>query len=198
MRPCASVAGHALHAVHAALVADLAEHGLAGDLENDLPQPAQFGGVALHLFHLQAVRLRIAVVHAVKIGREERRFVAPGAGADFHDGVAILVLIRRQERDLDLLLRAADALLQRRDFRRGHLGQFGVGIPGQFLVFAQFHLRLAIALPEVEQLLGAGVLAHHVARLFRVGIEIGRGNGGFQFAEAVGLFGNERGEIHGM
>ena len=192
MRPCASVAGHALHAVHAALVADLAEHGLAGDLEDDFPQAAQLGGVALHLLHLQAVRLGVAVVHAVEIGGEKRRLVAAGAGADFHDGVAVLVFIRRQERDLDLFLRAGDALLQRRDFRRGHLGQLGIGAPGQLLVFAQLHLRLAIAFPQVEQFLGAGVLPHHVAGLFRVGVEIRRGNGRFEFAEAVGLFFDER------
>ena len=50
-----------------------------------------------HRLPAEAVSLGIALVHAVEVGREERGFVAAGAGPDLHDGVAVVVRIARDE-----------------------------------------------------------------------------------------------------
>ena len=60
--------GHALHAVHAALVAEAAENGCAGDTENDLTQAAQIGRTGFKLFDFEAQRIGVAAIHAVQIG----------------------------------------------------------------------------------------------------------------------------------
>ncbi len=83
--------GHALDTVHADLVAHLAEDGLTGQAEDDFLQAAQIGLAGVHGLHFAAdCAFRKAAVHAIEVGRKERRLGAAGAGADFHDGVAVL------------------------------------------------------------------------------------------------------------
>ena len=107
---------HALHAMHAALEAQLPKDVLARDLEDRFAQSAELRRTRLEVFDLQARRFRVAVVHAVKIGGEDCRLAAAGAGADFDDRVAILVLVRRQQRDLEIALELGDAFLELREF----------------------------------------------------------------------------------
>ena len=57
--------------------------------------------------------------------REERRLVAARACANFDDGVALVERVVRNQQRLELLLQAADSLLQLRDLTLrlgGHLG----------------------------------------------------------------------------
>ena len=68
-------------------------------------RPPSSDGLRFELLDLELVGLGVAAVHAVEIGGKERGFVAAGAGADFDDGVAVFVLVRREQEDLDLLLR---------------------------------------------------------------------------------------------
>ena len=81
MRPCASVSGHALDAVDAALVLQSRVGALALDLEDDLLQAADAALAVRHHFDLPAAVLGVARVHAEEVGREERGFVAARAGA---------------------------------------------------------------------------------------------------------------------
>ena len=61
---------------------------------------------------LPALPLGVARVHAEEVGREERRFVAAGAGADFEDDVLRVVRILRDEQHLQLGEQRVAALLE--------------------------------------------------------------------------------------
>ena len=62
----------------------------------------------------QPLRIGVARIHAEEIGREKRRFVAAGAGADFQDRALFVGCILGQKRDAKLLLESRDALGKRR------------------------------------------------------------------------------------
>ena len=99
IRPDASVDRHALDAVHAGLELEPRVGSVAADLGDDLLEPA---GPALrgreHL-HLPSPPFRVAGVHPVQVGGEQRRLVAAGAGAHLDDHVAVVVRIARHELD---------------------------------------------------------------------------------------------------
>ena len=82
---------HALHAVHAALVLQLAVDALALDQRDDFLDAAGVGVAGRHHLELPALALGVARVHAEQVGGEQRRFVAAGAGADFEDDVLLVV-----------------------------------------------------------------------------------------------------------
>ena len=75
---------------------EAAEAGL-GEVE-DFEPPAAQGGITL--------------IHAKERGGEQRRLLPAGAGADLEDGVARVVGILWQQRQLDLLLERGEALAQ--------------------------------------------------------------------------------------
>ena len=125
---------HALHAMHAALVTQLSENRFAGDLEDHFLQAAELGRAGFEVLDFQSGGFRVAVIHPVKISREDRRFAPAGAGADFHDGVAVFVFVRRQERELHVALQIGDAFLERRDFFLRHLREVVVVGSGEFAI----------------------------------------------------------------
>ena len=51
----------------------------------------------------------VAAVHAEEIAREQRRLVAPGPGADFQDGAALIGGIARQQRQPKLLCQVLES-----------------------------------------------------------------------------------------
>ena len=84
VNPAARLGGrHALHAVHAALVFQLAVDTAPFDGRDHFLQSADARVARRHHFDAPALALRELVVHAEQLGREQRRFVAARAGADF-------------------------------------------------------------------------------------------------------------------
>ena len=63
--------------------------------------------LAVRISRLPAMPLGVADVHAEQLGREERRLLAAGAGADLDDDVAVVVGVARQQ--LDAAARPAGA-----------------------------------------------------------------------------------------
>src|SRR5947209_7868403 len=96
--------GHALHAVHAAFVLELAVHFVAANQRDHFLQPAHWRFAAGRYFKFPALRLAVPRVHAKNLGREQRCLIAAGSGADFEHHVLFVVRILRQQQDLELLL----------------------------------------------------------------------------------------------
>ena len=89
--------GHALDAVHAALVLQLAVDAAPLDHRDDFLEPADAGVVARHELDPPALALRVPAVHPKQLGGEQRRFVAAGAGPDFEHDVLLVVRVLRDE-----------------------------------------------------------------------------------------------------
>jgi hypothetical protein len=96
--------------------------------------------------------LAVAGVHPVKLGGEERRLVAAGAGADLHDGGAVVERImgdeERLEPTLGVLYRFDETLL------------FGARLGGQLGVVRIHELarlrQVVLVLPEAARQLDYG------------------------------------------
>ena len=141
MRPCVSVAGHALDAVHAGLPAQQAE-GLGSAHGDDRLLDAAEGAVAQrHRLPTEAVTLGEALVHAVEVGGEQRRLVAAGAGADLHDGVAIVVRIARDEQLVQLRLDRGDLRREAGQIGPGQRSKLGIRLVGELPSLFQFTLQ---------------------------------------------------------
>ena len=99
-----------------------------------------------HDFGLPALKLAIALIHAQQIGREQRRLVAAGAGADFHDGRGIVGRVPRQKRDAQLVIELFQPLLQLGALLLRHVADFafGGGIGDQRFGIGNLDLGLAI------------------------------------------------------
>ncbi len=94
--------GHALDPVHAAFEFQDAERALAGHGKDDFLESAQARRVGVHQLPAPAPSLDVLGVHAEQVAREQGRFLAPGAGADLHDGVPFVFGIFRDEQAFQL------------------------------------------------------------------------------------------------
>ena len=98
MRPCCLGLGHALHAMAAALVAQVLVDVVAGDAEDDFLEAALLAGAEGDVLDLPAVVAGVVRVHVVEVAGEQGRLVAAGAGADFHDDAAeVLARVDQQQ-----------------------------------------------------------------------------------------------------
>ena len=101
--PAARFGGrHALHAMDAALVLQLAVGAASFDGGDDFLEPADAGVAARHHFDPPALALGVLAVHAEQLGGEQRRLVAARAGADFEHDVLVVVRILRDQQHLEL------------------------------------------------------------------------------------------------
>ena len=108
-------------------------------------------------------------------------------GADFDDRIAILVFVRRQERDLEIALEIGDAFLQIGNFILGHGGDLDVVRCRQLAVVVELLARRLQLGPAREQLLHAGMLPHDVAGAFPVLEQRGIGDLAFELLETLPL-----------
>ena len=131
----------ALHSMDAAFVTQLPKNGFAADFENDFLQAAEFRRTRFHVFNLQSCRFRVAGVHPVQIGRENRRLASARAGANFNDRVAVLVFIRWKQGDLHFSLKFSDAFFELGNFFLRHLGKIAVGGIGKIAIVRQLGAR---------------------------------------------------------
>ena len=102
MRPARLGFRHALHPVDAGFVFEAGEHVAAGDRGGRLLEPADPGFRQVEQFEPPAAQRRVALVHAEQVGGEQRRLFAAGAGAHLEDRVALVILVLRQQRQLDV------------------------------------------------------------------------------------------------
>ena len=93
---------HALHAVDAAFVFQLAVDAASFDRGDDFLEAADARVVARHHFEPPALPLRVLAVHPEQLRGKERRFVAARAGADFEHDVLLVVRILRNQQRLQL------------------------------------------------------------------------------------------------
>lgn len=144
---------HALHAMAAGFKFEPAVDAVAADLGDHLFKAAVFTFVGAEDLHLPAARFRVTGVHAEQIAGKQRRFVAAGPGAYFHEGVTLVIRIFRQEQDLQLLLQ---------------LFAFIFGVPQLFLRhFAHFRIveHHLCGFNILLHLTPVGIAARHIAQL---------------------------------
>ena len=122
--------------------------------------------------------------------------LAAGAGADFHDGVAVVVFVGREERELHRELQVGDALFQGWNFLLSHLREIGVGGGGELAVVFQLPPRGLEFLPFREQILDRRMLAHGVAGALAVVEKMRIGDLAFQLLEAFAFALDEGLEVH--
>ena len=121
---------HTLYTVHAGLILEAAVCALTGHDEDGFLHTADAGFIDRHKLRLIATALRVVDVHAVELRCEEGRLVAAGTATDLHDDVLIIVLVLREQKDLELLdegrlvfLRLGELCLRELDHLRILLGR---------------------------------------------------------------------------
>src|ERR1700735_2967403 len=152
--------GHALHAVYAALVLELAEDAVAADQRDDFLEAAYGRFAAGGDFHLPSLRFGVARVHAEDFVGEERGFIAAGAGANLEHYVLLVVGIFGQQQDLELVVKRCQFRRQTGHFLFGHGLQLRV-------IFVQHAARLR------EAVFHALPLAVFADGLFQIGALFG-------------------------
>ncbi len=166
--------GHALHAVASGFELERAVHtatggarpGLALDAQHHFLVAADFALVGTHDLNLPAHGGGVARVHARQVAREQGGFVAARAGADFDEGVALVVGVFGQQQALQLVLQLHQFGLCGVDFLLRHLGHVGVF---QHLPRAgQVGLTLLVAGVAARDLGDLGMLARNAAVLLHV------------------------------
>ena len=179
-----------------AFEAQLSENVFTGDFEDCFAQAAQLGRAGFEVFHFQPGRLRIAVVHPVKIGRENGGFASSGAGADFDNGIAVFVFVGWEQSDLKIALQVCEAFFQIGNFLARHLRHLSVLGRGQLAIIFQLPARALELVPERQHLLHAGMLAHDLARAFPIFKERRIGDLALEFGEALPLPFDQALEVH--
>ena len=129
--------GHALDAVDARFIFQLAIDARAFDGEDDFLEAAQFRCVGTDDARLPS-RLFFDVfhVHAEQVAGKEGCFVAAGSGADFHDDVLVIPRVLGQHEDVQLVFQIGLFLSEAVHFFLGHGDEVivAVGIVDDFLV----------------------------------------------------------------
>ncbi len=172
--------GHALHTVAARLELELRVGPLPDDARDDLLVAAELRGALRDDLDLPALALGIAGVHPEQVAREQRRFVAPGAGADLEEDIALVIRVLRQQRLVQLGLELFHARARALQLVVGECLHRGVG--GHFLRRVGVALRLPPALVKRDDPAQLGVLARQLAELLEV---LGSVLGGEQPAEVL-------------
>ena len=175
---------HALHAMDAGLELHLAVHALALEREDDLLEPAGIGlGQGEHLL-LPAARLREPAVHAIEIGREQRRLLAADTTADLDDDVLVVVRVARQEQLAQLAGEHRGARLELGQLGLRQLGQFGVARGDRLAIVGDGLRQPAMLTRDLDRAHDTGALARQVAQLRRIARHLGLGEQPIDLGEA--------------
>src|SRR5262249_35476427 len=118
---------HALNAVPAGLELEPGIRPAAVHFGDDFLVAAAVSRALRDDLDLPAVALRVAAVHAEELSREQRRFVAAGAGTDFEENIAIVVGVARQQLPLQFLLYSGKPLPRLPDLAVRELAHGRVG-----------------------------------------------------------------------
>ena len=99
-----------LHPVHAGLEFQGAVGAITCHPEDHFLVASDSALAHVHHLHLPAAFLAVALVHAVKVTREQAGLIAAGAGPHFHDAVAGIIGVLGHQHQADLLLHGHDGL----------------------------------------------------------------------------------------
>src|SRR5690606_13153778 len=119
--------GHALHAVHAALVLEHAVHAVALDFGHDFLVAAHGALAGAHHREPPAARAGVVLVHAVEASGEQAGLVAARAGAALEHGGALVGRVLGHEQEAQGLLLGGQFGLDAGQLLAGHGLQLGVG-----------------------------------------------------------------------
>ena len=126
MRPLRLGRRHALHAVHAALVLQLAVGAAPFDRRDDFLDAADIALARRHHLDAPALHLGELPVHAEELVGEQRGFLAAGAGANLQHDVLLIVGILRNEQNLDFGQQRVAPLFEAAQLFLGELAHVGV------------------------------------------------------------------------
>ena len=141
----------ALDAVDAGFEFEAGEDIAPGDRGRRLLDAAESRVGQVEQLEAPALQRRIALVHPKKLSSKQGGFFAPRPGAHFEDGVALVILVARQQRRPDLRLQFGEALLDAAHFLFGERLQFGIGVRlGHLLRGGQFALGAAQGLDTLD------------------------------------------------
>ncbi len=96
--------GHALHAVHAALILHARVRAAPREAQHDLLHSAHLGVAFVHQLALKAVPLGVALIHAQKVRAEKRRLLAARARANFDHHIPLIVGVFGQQHEPEPVL----------------------------------------------------------------------------------------------
>src|SRR5437764_7307740 len=161
--------GHALHTMIPAFVPNLSENRFARNSKDGFLESSELCRTRFEILSFQTGAFRITVVHAVKIGGENRCFVSSGSSADFHDGVTLFIFIGWQQCDLNGALKIADSFFQIWDFVISHRSDLDVTRHRQLAIVIQLLAHRFEFAPLCQQLLDVRVLAHDLASALALG-----------------------------
>src|SRR6266568_817809 len=170
---------HALHPVHPRLVTERAVHARPPGGEDRLLQPAEVPLGEGNDFDLPALPLGKSGVHAEQLRGEQRRLVPPGAGADFHDRIAVVQRIARREQLGELVAEPLDLGAQALHIGARELRQLGVPVLEHLARLCELRFEPREAVVHLADLVEPRVLAPELPQLGRVprGLGVGQLSG---------------------
>ena len=166
--------GHALYAMHAALMLQETVSVRSLDLADHLFQPALFGLARVDDVHAQPVALCVPLVHAEEVAREERSLVPSGPAADLHDHVLAVVRVLGQQRLTQFLVQPLHFGIEALSLLHGQRRDLRVIIGGEFFRFGQFILSDLEPLEGVHHRQQSGTLPAQPRELGRIGNDFRR------------------------
>ena len=177
--------GHALHAVAARFKAQAAIDVVALDAQHHFFEAANLVFIGAHDLHAPALLGGVAGVHAREVAGKQGRFIAAGAGADFHEGVAFVVRVFGQQQALQFVFQLLQLLIGAGDFFLGHLGH--IGVIEQLVRGGAVGLALLVAGVAAGDLRHVGVFARDAAVLLHVAHDVFAREEKVQFVQALGV-----------
>ena len=109
-----------------------------------------------------------AFVHPPQISCEQRRLIAPGAGADLDDGRPVIQRVARDQQRLERVIKLPEPKLECDDLAGGLGGEFGVVTRCHLARLDQFALGLAHFSGQSHHVLQALVLLAQRCQQLRV------------------------------
>ena len=182
---------YALDAVGSAFVLENLIDIVAFDGERDFLVAAGLGGADIHDTVFPAFNIEVAGVHAVEVAAENTGFVAAGSGPDFHNHVAAVGRIRRNERDHHFALGDGQLFFRFGKLHFGDLAEFlfGAGVGQNGLAFGFGVDQGQIVGCTLGQLFLMRVFLHTLFHFYRIGRNLGLRHTRFEFADlGVELF----------
>ena len=177
---------HALHAMGAGLEFQPRERAAAGNAADDLLVATVLAGAFAEYLGGEALRFRVARVHAVELAGEDRRLIAAGAGADLEEDAALVARIARQQQLAQLLLLRLEAPLEPHDLLVPEGAHAGVGVALQLARSDELALQAVVEPHALGQRLQARILDRQVAELRRAPGDLGAREQPADLLEPVG------------
>ena len=184
--------------MHAALVFQPLENVLAADVENDSLEAAEVGWAGIQCLQFPPARFRVAAIHPVKVGGEQRRLRTARAGADFNDGVARVSRVRQHEAALDFKREAFFLRAEPRDFFLRHLRELRVARLGleQLAIRGEVGPGFQVGRAVRDEFLQPRIFLRQFLKALVVGKDFGVVQCAFDLSQPFGKSLNMRTQIH--